>query len=136
MAQLPNLHCWIKVLDTHGNGIADGAFATRTTTTVRYVVANDSALPAGPLTVVGALYREGVKIQPGGQPNVVPAQLITVQAGQIWQKEYTFFDHDIRPGGHARYEAKLLGDVGNFVKEADETDNVVKFSFTLIEPPH
>jgi hypothetical protein len=136
MQQLSDVYCWIKVVDNNGKVVPQGAWISTRQATVRYVVANDSHLPAGPLTVVGSLYRDGVKVQPGGQPNVVPAQQITVQPGQLWQKEFPISEFHISPGSAIQYEAKLLGDVGGFVKEEDETNNLAKTNFNLYEPPH
>jgi hypothetical protein len=78
--QLPDINCWIKAIDQgNGKNLADGAdVAGPVSVTVRYSVTNDSHKPAGPLTVVGSLFRNNVQLTPGGQPNVVPAQTITV----------------------------------------------------------
>jgi hypothetical protein len=79
---------------------------------VRYVVANDSHAPAGPFTVVGTLYRNGVKVRPGGQPNVVTAQ-------QIWKMEFSVSESI----GYSHYVAKIVGDVGSFVAAEDEANS-------------
>lgn len=133
MAQLPDVYCWIKVIDdATGKTLADGGeIFSPGKAIIRYVVANDSNKPAGPLTVVGTLYRNGVKVMPGGQPNVVPAQQITLQPNQIWKKEYVVSElSSLVP-----YVAKLLGDVGNFVNEEDEANNQTKKSFSFYQPP-
>ncbi len=130
MAELPDIYCYIKFLDEP----ADKAFPSGknldspANVIVRYVVANDSNKPAGPLTVVGVLRKNGVKVQPTGQPNVVPAQQITVQPNQIWKKEFPVSDQTT---GRDAFEASLLGDVGNFVDEEDKTNNQAKATFTV-----
>jgi hypothetical protein len=58
---------------------------------VRYVVANDSHKPAGPLRIGGSLSKNGVKITPGAKPFVL-AQQITLQPNQIWKAEYNVTD--------------------------------------------
>lgn len=132
MAQLPDVYCWIKVID-EGSGKAqpDGVqLQPPGKLTVRYSVANDSHKAAGPLWVVGALRRNGVKVTPGGQSNVVPAQQITVQPGQVWSKEYLVSESD-----WADYVATMLGDVGGLVNEEDEKNNQAKRTFSFQEVP-
>jgi hypothetical protein len=70
MAQLPDVFCWIKLIDdVNGKVLTDAAtIGSPGKVVVRYVVANDSNKTAGPLTGVGSLYRDGVKVQPGGSP--------------------------------------------------------------------
>jgi hypothetical protein len=127
MTQLPDLHCWIKVVDNAtGTKLPEAAqLEAPHAVTVRYSFANDSHKAAGPLTVVGALRRDDVPVKPGGKP-VVPAQTITVQPGQVWSREYVVDEPD---GSSASFTAKLLADVGGFVHEEDETNNVAAASF-------
>jgi len=134
MAQLPDVSCWIKVIDdSTGKVVPDGAGIEYTTgappkVIVRYVVANDGDQPVGPLTVVGALFRDGVRVQPGGQPNVVPAQQITIQPKQSWKHEHTVSEASTKT---VQFVASMLGDVGNFFKEEDEANNRAKSSFSM-----
>ena len=133
MAQLPDVYCWIKVIDdATGKVLSDGGeiFPGRKAI-VRYVVTNDSNKQIGPLTVVGTLYRNGVKITPNGQPNVVPAQQITLQPNQIWKKEYVVSES----GSLVPYVAKIFGDVGGFVNEEDEANNQAQRSFRFYKSP-
>lgn len=135
MAELPNVLCKIRIIDeASGKTVPNGGtLAMPAKAIVRYVVINDSDKPAGPLTVVGALYRNDVKVQPAGQPNVVPAQPITLQPGQLWKQDVPLSEDG--PGGSSvSYRATLLGDVGNLVKEGDEDDNLVKTSFHFQKP--
>lgn len=130
MAQLPDVFCWIKVIDgATGKVVPNGKDLPPGTATVRYVVANDSNKVAGPLTIVGSLYRDGVKVTPAGQPNVVPSQQITLQPNQVWKKEYT-----VSEGGKGlvSYSAKLFGDVTGAVNEEDETNNKAQYAFGFL----
>jgi hypothetical protein len=131
MAEFPDVYCWIKLIDkASGKAYPSGTqFSGKADVIVRYVVANDSHKPAGPFYVVGALRKNGVKIQPGGQPNVVPAQQITVPPNQIWKQEYEVVDD---PSGADTYEATMLGDIGNFVAEEDEKNNKATANFTVM----
>ena len=129
---LADIYCWIKTIaqDT-GKSLPDGYVFlvpqnVAAKVIVRYSVANDSHKPAGPLTVVGTLFRNGVRVKPGGQPNVVPSQTITVQPGTVWVKEYTLSDNG---PGTSLYEAKLYGDLINVVNEEDEGNNLAKRTF-------
>lgn len=133
MAQMPDVSCWIKVIeDSTGKVLPEGGeILPPGKAIVRYVVANDSNKPAGPLTVVGSLYRNGVKVKPNGQPNVVPAQQITVQPNQIWKKEYAVSESS----GYVHYVAKIFGDVGDFVNEEDEANNQAQRSCSFFKPP-
>jgi hypothetical protein len=130
MPNFPDVKCWIKLIDGKtGKACPDGTtFLGPSTVVVRYVVANDSHQPAGPFYVVGALRKNGVVIKPGGQPNVVPAQQITVPPNQIWKGEYRVTDN---PSGADTYVATMLGDVGGFVVEEDEKNNKANASFTI-----
>lgn len=134
MTQLTDVNCSIKIInDLTGKVVPDGEdIPAPGKAIVRYVVANDSHKPAGPLFVVGALHRNGVKIQPGGQSNVIPAQQITLQPNQIWKQEYAVTESDY---GVVQYVAKILGDVGGFVNEEDEANNQAKRSFGFYRPP-
>ncbi|XXX78719.1 hypothetical protein WMF30_08075 [Sorangium sp. So ce134] len=133
MAQLADVYCWIKVIEEQsGKVVPSGAqVEIPRKAIVRYVVANDSNKPAGPLTIVGALRRDGVVVQPNGQPNVVPAQQITLQPGQIWKFEYLVTESSIS----AKYTASILADVGNFVKEEDERNNKFTTAFEMVDSP-
>ncbi len=124
---LPDVHCWVKLVSSD-KVISDGSQMNEgTTVAVRYVVANDSHVPAGPLTVVGALYQDETKIVSPGVPNVVPAQQITVQPNAIWKKEFVVKDN-------GTYRAKMIVDVGNFVNEEDENNNVAQTTFSIRKP--
>ncbi len=135
MTELPNILCAIKIIN-HSNGktIPDGGvLAIPAKATVRYIIANDGDKPAGPFVIVGALYRNDVKVQPGGQPNVVPAQTITLQPGQVWKVDFPLTE-DGSGGSHVAYRASVLGDVGKYVRESNETDNLMKRSFSFQKP--
>ena len=123
----PDVVCWIKVINSKtGEAVPDGGWVGPPgNAVVRYVVANDSNVAAGPLTVVGSLYKDGIK---QGQPNVVPAQQITVKPGTIWMQEVPVSQVTL----FSEYVAKIVGDIGNFVKEEDEANNLAQRSFTLI----
>jgi hypothetical protein len=56
MAQLPDVFCWIKLIDdVNGKVLTDAAtIGSPGKVVVRYVVANDSNKTAGPLTGVGS----------------------------------------------------------------------------------
>ncbi len=133
--QLPDAFAWIKAIaEANGKVLADGAeVGSPAKVTVRYSIANDSHKATGTITVVGTLYRDGVKVKPGGQPNVVPAQQINLQPGQVWVKEYTV--DEAAGGGVVSYKAGLLADVGAFVAEDDEKNNKASRSFTVFGPP-
>ena len=136
MAQLPDVYCWIKAIDDSNGKVLPEGGETHwpRKTIVRYVVANDSNEPIGPMIVVGSLFRNGVRVQPGGQPNVIPAQQITVQPNQIWKKEYTVSESS--SSGFFDYVAKLSGDVGfGAVDEEDESNNQAQRSFTYHTTP-
>lgn len=132
MTQLADLNCWIKIInDSSGKSEHDGVeFAPPATVVVRYSFANDTHKAAGPLTVVGTLSRNGVKVKPNGQPNVVPAQQITVQSGQVWSKEFVVSESD-----NATYKAGLLADIGNAVNEEDESNNKATKTFSVWKSP-
>ncbi len=130
MAQLPDVYGWIKVIsNTTGkaqpNPVSLDAPAT---VIVRYSFANDSHKAAGPLWVVGKLYRDGVKLTPNGQSNVVPSQQVTVQPGQVWSKEYSVSESD-----NANYKASLSADVANLVDEEDEKNNFATAEFSFLK---
>jgi hypothetical protein len=131
MTQLTDLNCWIKVInDGSGKSEPDGTqFIPPGTVVVRYSFANDSHKAAS-LWVVGTLSRDGVTVKPNGQPNVVPAQQVTVQPGEVWSKEHT-----VSEGGNAFYKAKLLADPGNWVNEEDEKNNKATKTFSFLKPP-
>lgn len=132
MAEFPDVFCWIKLVDgASGKAFSSGTeFHAPAKVVVRYVVANDSHKPAGPLTVTGVLRKNGVKVQ----PNAVPAQQITVQPNQIWKGEYVVSDATT---GKDLFEASMLGDIGNWVDEEDEANNKAKATFAVsgVVPP-
>lgn len=132
MTQLPDVFCWIKVVDdATGKELLDGMSEPDRKLTVRYSVANDSHKAAGPLSVVGSLRRNGVKITIPGSANVVPLQNITVQPGQVWTKEFP-----VSESGNATYAAALIADVGNMsANEENETNNVAKSTFLVQAVP-
>ena len=134
MSQLPDVSCVIKVINNFdGKTLPSGGtiFGQPGEATVRYVVINDSDKLAGPLTVVGSLFRNNLRVQPNGQPNVVPAQQITLQPKQMWKQEFSVSEFNSSPS----YRASMLVDVGNFVNEDDETNNSVKTTFQIATPP-
>src|SRR4051794_31100207 len=113
MSQLPDVSCLIKVINnSDGKTLQNGGtiFGQPGEATVRYVVINDSDKPAGPLTIVGSLFRNEVRVQPSGQPNVVPAQQVTLQPKQMWKQEFPISEFNSSPS----YRASMLVDVGNF----------------------
>jgi hypothetical protein len=81
---------------------------------------------------VGSLFRNNVKVTPGGQPNVVPAQTIMVQPGTVWVREFTVSETNY---GTASYKASILGDVGNLVNEEDEGNNLVTRKSNIVIAP-
>jgi hypothetical protein len=134
MSQLPDVSCLIKVIaNSDGKTLPDGGaiFGQLDQATLRYVVVNHSDKPAGPLFVVGSLFRNGVRVQPNGQPNIIPSQQITLQPKQLWKREFPISEGTFS----ATYKASLLADVGNFVHEEDESNNSVKTSFQIVTPP-
>ena len=135
MAEFPDVYCWIKLVNKPtGKAVPSGTqFSDQADVIVRYVVANDSHKPAGPFWVVGALRKNGTKIQPGGQPNVVPAQQITVQPNQVWKAEYEVTD---AAGGLDTFDATMLGDIGNFINEEDEKNNKATAKFKFAASPN
>jgi hypothetical protein len=133
MADLPDINCWVKVLYTESDKVVPeaGTVWAPGKALVRYAVANDSNKTTGPLTVVGALFRNGVRVKPAGQSNVVPPQTITVQPNQVWKKDYVVSEST----NGTKYVATILGDVGNFVNEEDESNNKDQHSFSFVPPP-
>jgi hypothetical protein len=131
--QLPDAFAWIKAInESGGKALPDGdQVQAPAKVTVRYSIANDSHKATGAIYVVGALFRNGVRVKPGGQPNVVPAQQIDLQPGQVWVKEYTVDESE----SVVTYEARLLADVGSFVAEDDEKNNLAQRTFTVIDIP-
>jgi len=134
MADFPDVYCWIKLVDkSTGKAVPSGTqFSNSADVIVRYVVANDSHKSAGPLWVVGVLNKNGVKVQPAGKPNVVPAQQITVQPNQIWKAEYEVND---ATGGLDTFDASILGDIGALVDEEDEKNNKGSANFKVAAIP-
>ena len=132
MPDLPDIHCWIKLVDkSTGKAVPSGfQFSRSADVIVRYVVANDSHLSAGPLAVVGRLWKNGVLVQPAGKPNVVPAQEITVQPNQIWKAEYEVNDTPTKVVDV--FDASMVGDIGNIVNEEDENNNWVSADFAVV----
>ena len=131
MTALPDIFCYVKALDqTNGKAIPDGGLATNdASVVVRYVMANDSDLPMGPFTVTGSLWQDGVKIN----PNPIPALHLTLQPNELLKREFSIPDTS-STHSHS-YVAKILGDIGNFVNEEDEKNNLAKLSFTVPTPP-
>jgi hypothetical protein len=125
MAQLPDVFCWIKVINTSdGKVVPNGGYIGYPgQATVRYVVANDSNKTAGPLTIWGSLYRNNVKV-----PSVLRPQQITLQPNQLWKKEHPVGES----GGSSTYLAKLHGDVDSAVSEESEANNVAQRSFNIL----
>jgi hypothetical protein len=133
MAQLPDVVCWIKVIDkSTGKALSDSGFIRGPgEAIVRYVLVNDSDEPVGPLWVGGSLGRNGVKVTAGGQSNVVPAQQVTLQPRQLWKQEFSVFESS----GSVEYIAELFADIGNFINEEDETNNLAHRSFRIVTSP-
>jgi hypothetical protein len=125
MAQLPDVFCWIKVIDkSDGKVVPNGGWVGAPgQAVVRYVVANDSDKVAGPLTIWGELFRNRVKI-----PNVLAPQQITLQPNEIWKKEVPVAE----AGGFAAYLAKLRGDVDNVINEESEANNLAQRNFDIV----
>jgi|tagenome__1003787_1003787.scaffolds.fasta_scaffold19208571_1 hypothetical protein len=128
MASLPDVFCLIKVVDdATGKVIPNGgSIKAPGKITIRYIVGNDTNNSSPLLTVVGALFRDGVRITPNGQPNVVPAQQIFVQSSQLWRQNFV-----ISEPNKASYKAAIFGDVGNFVNEEDEFNNKSEIIFNF-----
>jgi hypothetical protein len=127
---LPDVKCSIKVTqEPSGSSVPNGAEIGPGTVTVHYVVKTDSIRPVGPLTVVGSLYRDGVKVTPDGAPNVVPAQQTQVSKGNPFEKKYTLSEGG---KGLVKYSARILADVGNFVNESDESNNKARVDFAFL----
>ena len=132
MTQLPDVSTSIKVIDDDsGKRVLDGGEIFAGFATVRYVVVNDSNKTAGPLTVVGSLFRDGVRLQPNGKAKVFPAQQITLQPNQVWKFEFPVNERQ----STSTYEARILADVGNSIAEEDETNNSVRTTFQMVIPP-
>ena len=125
MVQLPDVFCWIKVIDSStGKIVADnGTIGPPGNGMVRYVVANDSDKPAGPLTIWGRLFKDNVAL-----PNVLPAQQITLQPNQIWKKEVAVSSS----GGYHNYRATLSGDLDKAVNEESEANNLAQTKFMIV----
>jgi len=133
MPLLPDVQCWIKVVDgSTGRAVPNGKdLGVPGNAVVRYVVANDGDRPAGPLWIVGSLYRDGVRIRPDGRPNVVPAQQVQLQAREVWKHE-----HSVSEGREARglvsYSARILVDGGAVLNEDDATNNRAQQAFGFL----
>jgi hypothetical protein len=125
VAQLPDVFCWIKVVNTSDGKVVSsgGSIGFPGHALVRYVIANDSNKVAGPLTIWGELYRNNVKI-----PNVLAPQQITLQPNQMWKKEVPVSES----GGAVTYLAKLSGDLENAVSEENEANNLAQRSFNIV----
>jgi subtilase family serine protease len=127
----PDINCWVKLITPDNGSVIrdDGGIVDRgRTVVIRYVVANDSHVPAGPLTVVGVLFKDGVRVKPPASSNVVPPQQITVQPNTIWKREWTV-------DAEGNYDATMLVDVGNMVNEEDEKNNRGQRSFSIMAIP-
>ncbi|MGH3940942.1 MAG: hypothetical protein ACRDTG_20350 [Pseudonocardiaceae bacterium] len=135
MAQLPDVHGWIKIIESRVGKVRPSGtvFDGQQGVILRYSFANDSHQITGPLTVVGTLFRDDVRVQPPGKSNVVPAQQITLQPGQIWSKEHRVLE--VNPGDPHFYVASLLSDVENLIDEEDESNNEAKITFSFQRPP-
>jgi hypothetical protein len=132
MTQLPDVSCLIKVLNEDGKRANDW-WILGYRATVRYVFFNDSNMTAGPLNIQGDLFRDGVRVQPNGDSNVVPKQAITLQPGEIRTFEFEVIEDD---NNHV-YTAFSRADFGAFnisvVDEEDESNNKAK-TFFLFQP--
>ena len=133
MSQLPDVHCWIKVIDgATGRMVGNGKdLGVPGSAVVRYVVANDSDRTVGPMWVVGSLYRDGVRVRPEGRKNVVAAQQITLQPREVWKHEHTVSE-GTTTRGLVSYSARILGDGGAVLNEQDETNNRAQQAFGFL----
>ena len=129
MTQLPDASCLVRVLGPDGTTVPDGGGVLLSdAATIRYIIVNDSDRPMGPMTIVGRLFRNGIRFQPPGQSDVVPIQGLTLQPNQVWTREHVV-NESFGPNG-ATYRATLLADIGNFVNEENEANNSASSSFT------
>lgn len=127
-----DLRCWIKLVHEGGWVLADGDQLTPPAkVTVRYTMVNDSDVAVGPFTVVGALKKNGQRIKPNGQPNVVPAQQVTIPPNAVWTRSYVVSETDPNYSGYA---AAMLVDVGDFIDEDDEKNNLARRTFSVMKP--
>jgi hypothetical protein len=133
MSLLPDVQCWIKVIDgSTGRAVANGKdLGVPGSAIVRFVVANDGDRPAGPMWIVGNLYRDGVRVRPAGRQNVVPAQQVELQAREVWKQE-----HAVSEGRDAKglvsYSARILVDGGAVLDEDDATNHRAQHAFGFL----
>jgi hypothetical protein len=133
MPPLPDVQCWIKVIDgVTGRAVANGKdLGVPGTAIVRFVVANDGDRPAGPMWIVGALYRDGVRLRLTGREHVVPAQQVELQAREVWKHE-----HAVSEGRDAKglvsYSARILVDAGAVLNEDDATNHRAQHAFGFL----
>ena len=137
MAQLPDVYCWIKLIDQPtGKVIPNGAVVDTSPTgsiTIRYVVANDSNKPTGNFAILETLKKDGKNL-----PLPVPSTVIELQPKGLWKHEHT-----VNKNAPGKYEASMWGDLGlglkkagGFVVEEDEKNNIAKAIFTIkLAPP-
>ena len=133
MPQLPDVHCWIKVIDaTTGRSVPNGKdLGVPGKAVVRFLVANDSDRPVGPLWIVGSLYRDGARVRGKDQQHVVPPQQITLMPREVWKQEYAV-EEGSATRGLVSYSARILGDGGGVLNEHDETNNRAQQAFGFL----
>ncbi|HYG82254.1 MAG TPA: hypothetical protein VD861_17770 [Pyrinomonadaceae bacterium] len=132
MAQLPDVQCWIKLIEQPTGKVVPSGTEVKPSSdgsiTIRYVVANDSNKATGNFMVIGTLRRNDENL-----PSPVPPTTIQLQPKQLWTHEHTVNKSDL-----GKYSASLLGDItfppGAGVKEEDESNNLAKAKFSLTFP--
>ena len=133
MAQLPDVYCWIKLIDQPtGKVIPNGMVVDPSPTgsiTIRYVVANDSNKPTGNFAILETLKKDGKNL-----PLPIPWTVIELQPKVLWKHEYT-----VNKNAPGKYEASMWGDLGlkagGFVVEEDEKNNIAKAIFAIKATP-
>jgi hypothetical protein len=121
-----DLRCWINVVDEDSGKVVPDGYGVMAPAKlkIRYNVKNDGQAPLGPFWVVGALMKDGVRLQ----PNPVPAQQINkLPAGKTWEADHVMTEASFP----VTYKAYMLGDVGNWIKEDDESNNKASSSFMV-----
>jgi hypothetical protein len=128
VTKLSDVSCVVKVLSTtDGKRVPDkGAVFTggslEPAAIVRYIVVNDSDVAAGPFTLTGNLFRDGV-VQ-----NVISEAALTVPAQQLWKKEFPISEDNGTTGYIAYLEAR------GSAKEEDSNNNHAATTFTVTAP--
>lgn len=131
MTQLSDVSCVVKVIDTtDGTRVPDkgAVFGSSNQAIVRYVVVNDSDVPAGPFTLAGSLFRNGVVLLPNGR-NVVSEQALTLPPKHLWKKEVPVSESTFSASYIAQLEAR------GSAKEEDGNNNHAITTFSVNTPP-